>query len=83
MDTFKSKFTGMNFRNMDGIGWPDSVVVDNGGDVLEGTYESMTYVPERTCEIIKATFDWECSECHERIFESVNYCPNCGAKVVE
>lgn len=25
----------------------------------------------------------ECSECHEQIEGQPNYCPNCGAKVVE
>lgn len=38
---------------------------------------------ERTCEIEKAVFGYECNKCHERIFEAVNYCPNCGARVVE
>ena len=26
---------------------------------------------------------WDCSECKETVFEQTNYCPNCGAKIVE
>lgn len=39
--------------------------------------------PERTCEIVKDVFDWKCSVCGNVITEQVNYCPNCGAKVVD
>lgn len=85
METFKPKFTGMSFHNMDGIGWPDSVVVDNGGSVLEGTYESMTYTPERTCKNADKSSGWFCcSECSKSSLDRwPTYCPNCGAKVVE
>lgn len=46
---FKARFAGANYHNIDGTGWPDSVVMENGGRVLEGTYESREYFPcERT-----------------------------------
>lgn len=42
--------------------------------------------PERTCKIVNSEnkfANWECSACGEEIKYSDNYCPNCGAKVVE
>ena len=48
----------------------------------------LVYVLERTCENLsseKGTF--ACSECHDvwrkPAVDLMNYCPNCGAKVVE
>lgn len=44
---------------------------------------------ERTCEAIPRSMlsrnwlDWECSECGQNLDAAVNYCPNCGAKVVQ
>lgn len=38
---------------------------------------------ESTCEIVKDTFDWKCSKCGNVITEQVNYCSNCGARVIE
>jgi Zn finger protein HypA/HybF involved in hydrogenase expression len=38
-------------------------------------WERDTYPQECEC--------WDCSECQETVFERTNYCPNCGAKMVE
>ena len=38
---------------------------------------------ERTCRVEYGPFDYSCSECGARIENESNYCPNCGAKVVE
>ena len=41
---------------------------------------------ERTCEIVDSEnkfVNWECSACGEEIKYSDNYCPNCGAKVIQ
>ena len=52
---------------------------------------------ERTCELICHEVEmpdslkekgvevlvFECDQCGERMFSDYNYCPNCGAKVVE
>ena len=35
----------MEYHNIDGTGWPDAVVVDNGGDIFEHTYETRIYFP--------------------------------------
>ncbi len=54
-------------------------------------------VSERTCTLIRHEVKlpdslkekgvemnvYECSECGEKMFSDYNYCPNCGAKVVE
>ena len=55
----------------------------------------VTYVPERTCRNVSEHGEFQCSECDQRIFGSkgqthnaefeyidINYCPNCGARVV-
>ena len=53
----------------------------------------VTYVPERTCRIVKSSrkyvlsdgtelFEDGCSECNGYVGEGDNYCPNCGAKVI-
>ena len=38
-------------------------------------WERDTYPQECEC--------WDCSECQETVFERTNYCPNCGAKMVD
>lgn len=49
----------------------------------------VTYVPERTCRNVEKEnpdFWFICSECNHvsLYFESnINYCPNCGARVVD
>lgn len=69
--------------------WPEYVMVSHEG-VREA---SRRYVPERTCQPIEileeAEFGLvvchECSKCHEMLGREAwpNYCPSCGAKVVE
>lgn len=57
-----------------------------------GDYE--VYTPERTCYDVNASarehgahlFLWRCSNCDESYdteMESMNYCPNCGARVIK
>lgn len=41
--SFKAVVCGMEYHNIDGTGWPDAVVVDNGGDIFEHAYETRTY----------------------------------------
>ena len=90
---FKATYCGAEYHNIDGTGWPDAVVMENQGSVLDGTYESRTYYPERTCTLTNRRWDhgmctWgvECSECVARFEhetgECWRYCPSCGAKVV-
>ena len=43
--SFKAGVCGMEYHNIDGTGWPDAVVVDNGGDIFEHAYETRTYFP--------------------------------------
>lgn len=58
-------------------------VVDADTIVCQG----MKFVKERTCKDIYRYIEFfECSECHavaEDKFGNVNFCPSCGAKVVE
>ena len=93
---FKATYCGAEYHNIDGTGWPDAVVMENQGSVLDGTYESRMYYPERTC-----TMDREnhCSICRENTpntlywvnlgggFRTVKsrkplFCGHCGARVV-
>lgn len=44
------------------------------------------YVPERTCRVVvtdENPYGLECSECGQPDIDGWNYCPNCGARVVE
>ncbi len=54
---------------------------------VPATEENMAkygWVKERTCHATKVdSFTWGCSECGGHWHDAVNYCPNCGAKVVE
>lgn len=43
--SFKAGVCGMEYHSIDGTGWPDAVVVDNGGDIFEHAYETRTYFP--------------------------------------
>lgn len=56
--------------------------------------EQITDIPERTCKVIKNSrkyvlsdgtelFENGCSVCNGYIGDDDNYCPNCGARVVE
>ena len=86
-DDFKATFCGAEYHNIDGTGWPDAVVMENQGSVLDGTYESRMYYPERTCRYESTNrCTWACTSCGREIdvlHRGYNYCPNCGAKVVE
>ena len=51
MDNFKATYCGAEYHNIDGTGWPDAVVMENQGSVLNGTYESKMYYPKCTMDI--------------------------------
>ena len=69
--------------------WPERVLISN--KVRGETIGEVWYIPERTCKIIKSKklpyLDKEmmCSECGKLWLEKGvdNYCPNCGARVIE
>ena len=97
-NNFKATYCGAEYHNIDGTGWPDAVVMENQGSVLDGTYESKRYYPERTCkmELIKngAIYRvWRFSCCGYEYSENMTdsgatelpgtRCPKCGAEVVE
>ena len=83
-DDFKATFCGAEYHNIDGTGWPDAVVMENQGSVLDGTYESRMYCPERTTRLIWNKHDdcFECESCGKGMKPEWTYCPRCGAKVV-
>lgn len=60
--------------------WPLVVCVcdDETGEVRD-------YLPERTCTFncLCGEDGWICTECGKWQNRIANYCPNCGAKVVE
>lgn len=96
---FKATYCGAEYHNIDGTGWPDAVVMENQGSVLDGTYESRMYYPERTCKLDKSfkepgfmenVMEYECSECggltNAQIFHASDeprYCMMCGARVAK
>ena len=52
---FKAGVVGFNHsRNLDGTGWPDSVVLDNGLDVSDKRHEQRDYVPSDRMEQVIA-----------------------------
>ena len=61
--------------------WPDTVHVVRGK-----TEETRRYVPERTCKdkAESGPYFW-CDSCNQFIIypSPPNYCPECGAKVVD
>ena len=62
----------------------ETVTVVTGITTVTDTPQ-ITYVPERTCKIVPfegQTVFGKCSECHSWIHGKMNYCSNCGAKVV-
>ena len=69
----------------------ETVTVTAGITTVTDTPQ-ITYVPERTCKRITlglerereiATVSWICSACGKHMNSDHNYCPNCGARVVE
>jgi hypothetical protein len=79
---------GRKYHSIDPNAWPDYVTVG------EDFGETRDYYPQRTCQMKKARWDdgqctWgvicsACGEKHEHSFEySFNFCPKCGAKVVD
>lgn len=47
---FMSELVAFTYgHSIDGSGWPDAEIVDNGGDPRTPAYEQKTYVPQRTC----------------------------------
>lgn len=69
--------------------WPDAVTV------VRGVGGRMDYVRERTCHVTASSTDGLCSDNPRKYFElscghsftfdgleMPNFCPNCGAKVV-
>lgn len=76
-------------------GWPGYVTVMKVA--VPGKREFLRYVPERTCHMTKKDRNkvladwWECSECgpvyppcnDEVARWALQYCPRCGARVVE
>ena len=66
-DNFKATYCGAEYHNIDGTGWPDAVVMENQGSVLDGTYESRIYYLERTCSYVEhcdgTYYCYQCSEC--------------------
>lgn len=46
VDSFFAGVVGFEFTGqMDGSGWPDAIVLDNGLDVFDKRYEQRDYVP--------------------------------------
>lgn len=66
----------------------DCPLVHEFHDTEDGLIRSWNNRAERTCELKMTTCGWACSSCHVVSWETThkpkpNYCPNCGAKVVE
>jgi len=58
-DTFKPVVEGMEFHVIDGTGFPDAVLVSNGGKVTDGTYIDKYYYPVGHCKNCdKRHSDW-------------------------
>ena len=85
MDNFKATYCGAEYHSIDGTGWPDAVVMENQGSVLDGTYESMMYYLERTTRRIWNKYNdcFECENCGKRIEPRWSYCPRCGARIAK
>lgn len=49
-DTFKPVIEGMEFHVIDSTGFPDAVLVSNGGKVTDGTYRDKYYYPVVYCK---------------------------------
>ena len=47
---FKADLVAFSYAHgLSGRGWPDAVILDNGGDVRTAFYEQKYYVPQSTC----------------------------------
>lgn len=48
--TFKADLVAFSYAHgLSGRGWPDAVIIDNGGDARTPFYEQKSYVPQSTC----------------------------------
>lgn len=66
--------------------------IDDGEDALfiefQDTGKTVKYVPERTCKNLrKSVWNFKCSNCETafdttHVYFDIEFCPNCGAKVV-
>ena len=88
MSDFKASYLGANYVNIDGTGWPDSVVMSNGGDDTTGTWETKLYAPRvlaRAVPVRSRDFDTKgfmCSNCGYGVDKrNDTFCANCGAKL--
>ena len=82
-DNFKATYCGAEYHNIEGTGWPDAVVMENQGSVLDGTYESKIYYPERTTRRIwnKNSDCFKCENCGKVMKPEWTYCTSCGARI--
>lgn len=47
---FKADLVAFSYAHgLSGRGWPDAVILDNGGDARTAFYEQKSYVPQSTC----------------------------------
>ena len=56
--------------------------------IMESDFDAWNTRAERTCKMKLTTVGYACSECHSVDWHTKskpkpNYCPNCGAKVVD
>lgn len=91
-DTDGSVYIVLNHKDycfLDGVDTLQWFYPFDGKTAEEVATEQWNRRVERTCEAIPRStlsrnwLDWECSECGQNLDAAVNYCPNCGAKVVE
>lgn len=82
----------MPFTNLTlGDNWPRGEWPEHVDVMHEGAGDSLRYVPERTCTMdycceydAECVADGKCSVCGEWQYHGVvDYCPHCGARVVD
>ena len=56
----------MEYHNIDGTGWPDAVVVDNGGGIFEHAYETRTYFPVDRNALLTLAEEMDEATCDKR-----------------
>lgn len=81
-----------------GVSWVRCIECETSGGASNAfcTVKAWNRRAERTCRNVSECGEFQCSECDQRIFGSkgqthnaefeyidINYCPNCGARVVE